>query len=1019
MAIDEGSSDEKLAAQQDRQRAKIVRVYSKKNPTHESHSVSACKAIQVDMDPHIHIQSLGKGKEPQSPDSQPQDMFSEKWVQQKKSLLKLLDKHSLSRVTATWEKQRFSSNGWLACRMAFWYVVFALPVIVYPMAIRIRDWSSRGARYLSSYSLALSNYCWLLGPSLGISIRYAVEAIIGQVLALANILFMNWAFHNYMTGGATASRIEAVDLAGVSEGPIYQSSWLPLCNLGNGPRFVETTTAGEFMRKCLFNIHWTEVDADVLKVIIVVVQTSLFVFFFLWYGFGQCVRLYALCYTLYWTMLFVNPAPEGQFSETPTVPWTQSIMTGVGAAIILLAQIVPRLNTALSKAEDDSKELTRNLKVLFGALPSVADEDVRIRMHSTLQVVRIALGNVKNELQAAWWEDMDLLCFRARRRRKLFAFAGTLEQLEAIMSAAVLTAETMTDAEANQILGLLPSFNNFCRRLAEVVDADIFAQLSDHECLLGLQKATQQLQNEFMESRVDLSPRVLAFALQVCSMSERASSAIEYAATSSHSQRFSLWGWLCEIASKMELPQTRNHPKHMRFVIRSTFVIMVAFCFGWIGLERAINAYESEAAVTICIIVANTTSSGFSLGLIMRRLNSAVIGIVIGQAVSQVLAVQTEFHATVFALFLLLFSGFCTFIIFHSREHGGITYCVLAIASAGLLPLDGIFREYGIALTSAANEHLAGTVKAAVFGGALMLMVDIMFYTSARELAKTRTLDSLTISWQLLAHFIDKVRGQAAEEPVPLAASMATVDELKHLIRQAENEPAQAGIQFPFALFESLEASFRSISRELNTLSIVLSSITGSVDELFEDSEEGVSQSVLKQLKALLASRFADIGLMLRDLFERRFVPADEDGDNSKAGRLRREILDKTYDPDTEPDDADHTEILMSSHISRMKTRFSQITPLPKTTWTCSCCKRRDLSKVLPDEFQDSDIQASYSKRIRFLQSLLSELRGTAEISRGSLPTQDGLSHIELLINVIQNIDTEVQKVCLVLAKQS
>eukprot|EP00931_Biecheleriopsis_adriatica_P029153 TRINITY_DN17353_c0_g1_i1.p1 TRINITY_DN17353_c0_g1~~TRINITY_DN17353_c0_g1_i1.p1 ORF type:complete len:299 (+),score=61.40 TRINITY_DN17353_c0_g1_i1:439-1335(+) len=298
-----------------------------------------------------------------------------------------------------------------------------------------------------------------------------------------------------------------------------------------------------------------------------------------------------------------------------------------------------------------------------------------------------------------------------------------------------------------------------------------------------------------------------------------------------------------------------------------------------------------------------------------------------------------------------------------------------------------------------------------------MLSVDMMFYTSARELAKAKTLDSLKTSSELLSYYIDKARGIEAKCSTSFAVLKATQDELKLLIRQAKNEPAKAGIQFPLVLFESIEASFRSISFELGTLHHVFFSITGNVDQLFNDSEGGVSESVLKRLNALCASRFADIGFLLTDLFDRQFVPADEDEDSSKAGLLRHQILDKTYNAESE--DADQT-LLFMSNLKRKtfhtKTRLVDADAVAKTntSWCCCCNRRR---RVLPNEFQEKDIPLSYQQRIHMMRSLLVELRGTAEILRGGLPTKDGLSHIELLVHVVGNIDAELQKVCLALAK--
>ena len=107
--------------------------------------------------------------------------------------------------------------------------------------------------------------------------------------------------------------------------------------------------------------------------------------------------------------------------------------------------------------------------------------------------------------------------------------------------------------------------------------------------------------------------------------------------------------WLSQVTG------SGNNPAHKLFVFRSTLAMVLSFLFGWVGLERAMVAYSFGAVVTVSVVVANTGQAGFSLGLIMTRLNSAVIGTVIGQAVQQVLVAchrdrTLKFRAPMFLL---------------------------------------------------------------------------------------------------------------------------------------------------------------------------------------------------------------------------------------------------------------------------------------------------------------------------------------------------------------------------------
>ena len=216
-----------------------------------------------------------------------------RWTNGIIQILERLNSHQKFRKEALLARRRYKNNMWLAFKLAFWMLVVGLPVIVYPIAEFFNTWSVRSSKYMASYGMAMMNFCFLLGPCLGASVRYTLEGFIGCLLALGNALLMNRAFGSYMNGGAFTSREEATDVA--MGQIIYASEWLPLCNLGNGERFVQTNSTFEFLRECFINVHWSSVTEGSVRSLIVLGNLALFTGVFLWIGFGTCVRVYATC----------------------------------------------------------------------------------------------------------------------------------------------------------------------------------------------------------------------------------------------------------------------------------------------------------------------------------------------------------------------------------------------------------------------------------------------------------------------------------------------------------------------------------------------------------------------------------------------------------------------------------------------------------------------------------------------------------------------------------------------------
>lgn len=296
------------------------------------------------------------------------------WEKNLVRIILLLEENSKFKQTAVRSRRRFFSNVFLACRLAFWMVILAGPVIVWPVAEFFNSWGARSSKYMASYGMAMSNFCFLLSPNVGMGIRYALEGIIGTLLALANMLLLNQAFGSYMKGGAYVTREAFTDPA--LDQVIYRSDWLPLCNLGNGARFITTNSTQAFLEQCFMNVHWSSMTDGGVRSAIVLVDLTLFTAAFLGFGFGGSTRIYALTYVTFWLMLFVNPGSDA-FIEDPSDPWTQAIMTCIGCFLAVVGQLVPCPNTALRAATKRGTELTMMVAAILECLPFAPRQEIR------------------------------------------------------------------------------------------------------------------------------------------------------------------------------------------------------------------------------------------------------------------------------------------------------------------------------------------------------------------------------------------------------------------------------------------------------------------------------------------------------------------------------------------------------------------------------------------------------------------------------------------------------------------
>ena len=202
------------------------------------------------------------------------------WEKSVVRILELLETHSKFKKTAFRSRRRFFNNLFLSGRLAMWMVILSGPVIVWPVAEYFNSLGERSSKYMASYGMAMSNFCFLLSPNVGMGIRYALEGVIGTLLALGKHAAAEpGPSEPGCRGVPYATREEFVD-PNVAD-PIYRSEWLPLCNLGNGARFITTNSTQEFLQQCFMNVHWSSMTDGGIRSAIVLLDLALFTAVFL------------------------------------------------------------------------------------------------------------------------------------------------------------------------------------------------------------------------------------------------------------------------------------------------------------------------------------------------------------------------------------------------------------------------------------------------------------------------------------------------------------------------------------------------------------------------------------------------------------------------------------------------------------------------------------------------------------------------------------------------------------------
>eukprot|EP00930_Biecheleria_cincta_P047317 TRINITY_DN3277_c0_g1_i1.p1 TRINITY_DN3277_c0_g1~~TRINITY_DN3277_c0_g1_i1.p1 ORF type:complete len:1303 (+),score=233.42 TRINITY_DN3277_c0_g1_i1:77-3985(+) len=859
-----------------------------------------------------------------------------------------LDEYAKGRSSNEHAWGLFTSHMQAAIRVATWVVLLALPIVVWPFARYIGKLGTVQQELLSFWGSMLLQFLFCIGPTLGASMKYTLEGLLGTLMASLNMVFLNNVLSSWLYGGAYSRRIEVNDI--VTNVTYIKSGWLPLCS----------TTKDLSYADCVFNIDWTLMpDAEPSKAAFVMVEFTLVVFVVLMLGFSTNVRVFCIATHVFYVMSYLDPT-SGAFAISPGLALNYLLIVTIASVAVPLCFLFPKPITSTSRAQELTENAGSAVAMIIRSLPLTPSELCRGKVKSAMAEVQAVLADLDFHMEMMWFEDFGILKRRATHRRWLHGYAETIKASMCHVNAVLLAAGALPLSDHDRISVALPSLRHQCGLAGSSLKAVKLAQTSSeiNDVSETMHRRRQDLQcqlaTEFSRAQLvaegqGLSPQALVFALVLAGVVADTVNAIscltlfeDQSAVVKTARRrpcLSLRTHLSSLLTHLGVKVRERDITHPRFVLRNTLTIVIAFVLGWLGVSNVISSYSSAPAGTASVIMY--TFTGASLPLTLRRLNGVVLGSVIGSVAQRLFAIQTAGHATCYALFLFVFVAFFVFHVLHSKQNSSVACLTVSYGVAGMIPGGGLFREQAVKITSSAGSFLFAKVVGTVLGVAVLLLVDSLLASSARKQARNRLMRSLNHSLRLVEQVLNpntsqetcpevKVQvGADKSEPKPgnhddeeadLGVKISKevvedLDELVKLLPHAADEHATGGSRFPVEVYNDLENGLRTLAEQFVTMGWAIQMletpqrkrslragtrvITEAVSAKACKGEPLLRGEVFKPILANLAEELQmmlfNIKVLAADVTEeKRWLPT-KSTEETEAGKVKRLLQKKLY----------------------------------------------------------------------------------------------------------------------------
>eukprot|EP00930_Biecheleria_cincta_P015547 TRINITY_DN12929_c0_g1_i1.p1 TRINITY_DN12929_c0_g1~~TRINITY_DN12929_c0_g1_i1.p1 ORF type:complete len:1148 (-),score=206.12 TRINITY_DN12929_c0_g1_i1:122-3565(-) len=729
--------------------------------------------------------------------------------------LKAMDTYSRVRRRTLREKTRSARHRGVAVRVASWSLLLCMPIIIWPAAEWLAEHTAK-LQIMTFWGSAMLQFLFVIGPNLGATIQYTTEALLGTAIASMNMIFLNHVF----PGGAYADRVEVtLPVNASAPGVLFQSTWLPVCD-NRDAHFFAIDSDG-----CFGNIRWAHsYDVTLWKAGIVFGDYVLLVALVFAIGFNSSTRVFAITTHTYFVMTFLDPTTAG-FAQVPSLGVFYFWMVFICSIANVLAYLYPTVLDALSLAKGTATDAAHALSLLLETLPFAASELARRKMQATLDELDILLSELEEHVKFAFFEDMGgLLKDRARDRLRLEVLLKAFRDAKVNIPALLTASTALPRGDEKMLMLTMPAIRGVFAMLGKAFRAcahEDSGWAADLDALQDADRRVNQIAIEFASAKKVLSPTALVVTFEICGVASDAQVAARLTTQSNeHPPRINkgilsiLRTWRQHLDLKLKV-RDATHP---RFVLRSTLSISLAFWLGWTGLNAVVNSYSFKPANTAAVVIY--TYAGTSTPVTLKRLNGLMLAAVIGSIAQHLLAVQAVFNTLCFSVFLWFFVAILIYFSLHSQEYGLVASLTCAWGVSSMIPGNGLFRENNVQVDDPASALTFQMLAASLVGVAIILVVDSMMASKARWQARQRLERALRLTGEIVDEILDCSQVDKTRLQRQKSVHKQLIDDLDQLQQITPYASAEAGGQdtFPGELFQTMEASLRSLASQFRTL---------------------------------------------------------------------------------------------------------------------------------------------------------------------------------------------------------
>jgi len=664
--------------------------------------------------------------------------------------------------------ERFKSNVEMACRGG---VGVALVIWVTTVPGLINDTMPRA--YNDVQLLCMVGFWFVLTfwKDLGTTVRNAVQAILGTLVAVLNSLVLNAIF----PGGAKNARSN-----------------------GYAP-----------------SIAW----ADIFVV----------AFLLIFMNVSDRFRTFGLFYLAMFMMHFMNPESTAIFSRNFEINWN-----GTGISYLLVCTsgcVLAILFTLLPYPRLVSQSVVAECNVTAATVCVVIEQVTEIylgssatsALHSKCEKAADGIAEKLKELESRtelmWWEGFDIGRLGSRRHL-LVRFVALLKKLMDIVHGLEHAARVEEPVEGGLLKELTPEIQQLIASMSAtlvgsggIVDFMSDGDLANHQVDTLLRRAEQlrrevhAISRHYTGLRVEGGhPTLSIFLLEedyfVYNMSALAHAVREFAMTVQKPAERDLQKEM--ESTLLDLVDPTATRGNLNFVFRAYVAYMVAFFAG-----VYLFGYDFLLPATIALVLSKFTGSALERNL--GRMQGVVLGLVLPVIVLTQLPTCGGGAGTwAFLLLIFLFIGLCLYIYFSATDrYAFIGMLTAAFAAQSFFqPCDGDGRIVGASL------HFFRVVVTitAIF---LIAVIDLSL-TSERpsEAFQFHTAESLRLAKKALTRFYDgREMGKLLVSTVALE-----VERAQDMAVQASHEPRFWRTPFPSRMVQPVLSEIEDLCADLRIL---------------------------------------------------------------------------------------------------------------------------------------------------------------------------------------------------------